>query len=724
MLKYIRESQRLVKIIVDENPIISEIFSDSKNVDEAVGRIRQHVLLYLQSRPDAYAYYKYEQHGGEALAKLSWKDYAAIRLLDYADYEGKRYYDENLSGSMAQTIPYTHLFDAIKENFIQAQPAFFMDMLNLFRQYNGTLKQNIPSKEQVEAWMFKHPTGLGNSVIRMREENKDHIIRKFIEKMDKGEITPKGHYRFEEGMGLEAKYSAMLSWWEEYRFHTAFAIRDPKTLNEFLNDSIPDETMDILLEAQEKKIPLFVNPYYLSLVLTNRSKEYQFADQTILDYIFVSKELVEEFGYIKAWEKEDLVEPGKPNVAGWLLPDTESIHRRYPDVAIFIPSTPGRACGGLCVSCQRMYGFQSGVFDFDLEKFKPKEVWKKRLPKLLDYFEQDAQLRDILITGGDALMSTNKQLTEILDAVYDMALSKIKANEERDDGEKYAQIQRVRLGSRLPVYIPQRLNDDGLIKILKDFKTKASKIGIQQFVLQTHFESAMEITPDVKLGIKRILEEAEWIVTNQLVFIPASARRGHNAKLRQELNNIGVLPYYTFSTKGFMENVHNFSNNARNAQEITEEKVIGKIDPRDYEQLKSFTVDVKEMQHNIDALRQKMNSPFLATDRSVLNLPGVGKSLTYRTIGITSYGRRILSFDHDHTRMHSPIVQKMGRVVLPESRSILELLEQLQSYGEQIEEYESIWGYSIFETESRMPIYEYPEYDYEATKAYTNYLEE
>ena len=31
--------------------------------------------------------------------------------------------------------------------------------------------------------------------------------------------------------------------------------------------------------------------------------------------------LVNEFGNIQAWEKEDIVEPNKPNAAGWIIPD-------------------------------------------------------------------------------------------------------------------------------------------------------------------------------------------------------------------------------------------------------------------------------------------------------------------------------------------------------------------------------------------------------------------
>lgn len=77
--------------------------------------------------------------------------------------------------------------------------------------------------------------------------------------------------------------------------------------------------------------------------------------------------------------KEDAVEDGKPNAAGWLLPDGHNIHRRYPDVAILIPDSMGRACGGLCASCQRMYDFQSERLNFNFEELKPKESWDKRL---------------------------------------------------------------------------------------------------------------------------------------------------------------------------------------------------------------------------------------------------------------------------------------------------------------------------------------------------------
>ena len=240
------------------------------------------------------------------------------------------------------------------------------------------------------------------------------------------------------------------------------------------------------------------------------------ADLAIRQYMIYSKQLINEFGAIHAWEKEDIVEPGKPNVAGWIIPDT-CIHRRYPNVAILIPKSIGRACGGLCSICQRMYSFQQGDLNFDLEKLQVKKSFGERLEASISYFENDSQLRDILITGGDSLMSTNKTLRNIFQSIYNMAKRKRRANMKRKDGEKYAEILRVRLGTRLLVYLPMRIQA-GLVNILAEFKEKASKIGIQQFVFQTHFESPMEITPDTRFCVDQ-LNKAGWIVTNQLVHI-------------------------------------------------------------------------------------------------------------------------------------------------------------------------------------------------------------
>jgi lysine 2,3-aminomutase len=101
-------------------------------------------------------------------------------------------------------------------------------------------------------------------------------------------------------------------------------------------------------------------------------------------------------------------------------------------------------------------------------------------------------------------------------------------------------------------------------------------------------------------------------------------------------------------------------------------------------------------------------------------MPGVGKSSTFRVIGITRHGRRILEFEHDHSRRHSPIVKEMDKVYIVESKTMAQYIEQMKNFGEDPEEYTTVWGYSLGETEKVMPIYEYPAYDYEVTDEYTN----
>ena len=62
----------------------------------------------------------------------------------------------------------------------------------------------------------------------------------------------------------------------------------------------------------------------------------------------------------------------------------------------------------------------------------------------------------------------------------------------------------------------------------------------------------------------------------------------------------------------------------------------------------------------------------------------------------------------------------MGKIVIVESKSVGEYLKQHDAMGEDISEYQSVFGYSLGETEARMPLFEYPQYDFKLTKTITN----
>ena len=642
-----------------------------------------------------------------------------IRLLLH--YDGQDVHELSTGQDMSvQTIRLLYQFLTERLENIEMPTDLFIELFQLFKRLQGETVP-LPSPQRIKSRNDRWATGLDEEVREERDENKERMLHLLIQKIENRKSKPSVRFHFEEGMSYEEKYELVSKWWNDFRFHLSMAVKSPAELNRFLGNSLSSETMYLLNRARKKGMPFFATPYYLSLL---NITGYGYNDDAIRSYILYSPRLVETYGNIRAWEKEDIVEEGKPNAAGWLLPDGHNIHRRYPEVAILIPDTMGRACGGLCASCQRMYDFQSERLNFEFETLRPKEAWDSKLRRLMTYFEKDTQLRDILITGGDALMSQNKTLRNILEAVYRMAVRKQRANLERPEGEKYAELQRVRLGSRLLAYLPMRINDE-LINILREFKEKASAIGVKQFIIQTHFQTPLEVTPEAKEAIRKILS-AGWIITNQLVYTVAASRRGHTTRLRQVLNSLGVVCYYTFSVKGFNENYAVFAPNSRSMQEQQEEKIYGQMNPEQAEELyklletKMDTEEKEDVARQIRRFMRKHHLPFLATDRSVLNLPAIGKSMTFQLVGLTEEGKRILRFEHDSTRHHSPIIDQMGQIYIVENKSLAAYLRQLGKMGEDPEDYASIWSYTKGETEPRFSLYEYPDFPFRITDKMSN----
>lgn len=648
------------------------------------------------------------------LSDASWNAEGVRVVRRLLEYDGKVVHELSVGEDVkVETLALLWRFLSGRIGEDEISPDFALELYHQFSRLHAA-PSGVPEKEDVLRWMRRWPDGLNEQVRAIREANKERIMALLVRKIEHRPASS-GRYVFPEGCSEAEKLGWVRRWWGEARFHLSMAVKSAAELNRMLDGTLSGETLRIYQQAQEKGIPVFVTPYYLSL-LNPTGKGYD--DAAIRSYVIYSSRLVETFGCIRAWEREDIVEEGKPNVAGWLLPGGHNIHRRYPEVAILIPDTMGRACGGLCASCQRMYDFQSRRLNFELEKLKPKENWNTRLRKLMDYFEHDTQIRDILITGGDALMSRNATLRNILDAVCKMAVRKRQANLSRPDGEKYAELQRVRLGTRLPVYLPMRV-DDELLDILRDFRQKAAEAGITQLFVQTHFQSPLEVTPESREAIRRILSTG-WAVTNQLVYNVAASRRGHTAKLRKVLNSLGVICYYTFTVKGFEENYEVFAPNARSLQESAEEKAWGRLAP---EAEHDFLESLDGAPNKAVAVRQfcaAHDVPFLATDRSVLNLPGIGKSMSFALVGVDAKGRRILRFDHDRTRRHSPIIDRVHEVYIRENKPVYRYLLQLQDMGEDMGEYETLWAYTEGETERRFPFFEYPVPDFSVTSRYTN----
>jgi len=165
--------------------------------------------------------------------------------------------------------------------------------------------------------------------------------------------------------------------------------------------------------------------------------------------------------------------------------------------------------------------------------------------------------------------------------------------------------------------------------------------------------------------------------------------------------------------KGFEENSAVFAPNARSAQESAEEKHLGVLSETEAEILTHSLESSADPGHALRTYLKTHRLTCVATDRNVLNLPGIGKSMTFQLIGYTPKGHRILRFDHDPTRRHSPIIHRIGKVDIVENRTVASYLRRLVKLGENPEDYATIWNYTRSQTERRFPLYRYPELPFE-----------
>ena len=82
------------------------------------------------------------------------------------------------------------------------------------------------------------------------------------------------------------------------------AIKSPTELNRMLGNSLSEETLQLYHKARKKGMPVFITPYYLSL-LNPTGKGYD--DIAIRIYFLYSPQLVQKYGNLHALKKEEVV---------------------------------------------------------------------------------------------------------------------------------------------------------------------------------------------------------------------------------------------------------------------------------------------------------------------------------------------------------------------------------------------------------------------------------
>jgi lysine 2,3-aminomutase len=279
------------------------------------------------------------------------------------------------------------------------------------------------------------------------------------------------------------------SLWDDWRWQSQNAVRSVRQLRELLPFR-PDELEAIgALEAEYK---LAIPPYYFSLINPDDSD-----DPIRLQSVTSPLEMKNPSGY----ELEDPLEEDKDSPVPGLT-------HRYPDRALLVTT---HVCTMYCRFCTRKRATMvRGGWD----------AISRDDERMIEYIRDHPEIRDVIVSGGDPLTLPVGKLKFFLDSLREIP-----------------HVDVVRIGTRVPVTLPQKLYDKGLIDLL----SSAEKVWIQ-----THFNHPREITPEAARVCKALLR-AGMPVNNHTVLL-----KGVNddletmRRLMRALLRIKVRPYYLF----------------------------------------------------------------------------------------------------------------------------------------------------------------------------------
>ncbi len=179
---------------------------------------------------------------------------------------------------------------------------------------------------------------------------------------------------------------------------------------------------------------------------------------------------------------------------------------RYPDRVLMLVTTQ---CASYCRYCTR-----SRIVGDPTQTFSRKEFDAQ-----IEYIERTPQIRDVLLSGGDPMVLAPKLL--------DMILARLRA---------IPHLEIIRIGSRVPVFLPMRVNQDFCDMVQK----------YHPLWLNIHVNHPKEITPELGAAMDR-LTRAGVPVGNQSVLLAGVNDSVHiQRKLVHDLVKIRVRPYYLY----------------------------------------------------------------------------------------------------------------------------------------------------------------------------------
>jgi lysine 2,3-aminomutase len=178
---------------------------------------------------------------------------------------------------------------------------------------------------------------------------------------------------------------------------------------------------------------------------------------------------------------------------------------RYPDRVLLLALD---TCASYCRYCTRSRLVNQGEL----------EPLPRRVDAIVEYLAQHTEVRDVLLSGGDPLLMSDDRLDEIL--------GRIRA---------VPHIEFVRIGSRVPGFLPQRITPE-LVAVLRKHRVWVS----------LHFSHVRELTPEVAQACD-LLADGGIPLGSQTVLLKGINDSAEQLKaLFQGLLKLRVRPYYLY----------------------------------------------------------------------------------------------------------------------------------------------------------------------------------
>ncbi len=273
--------------------------------------------------------------------------------------------------------------------------------------------------------------------------------------------------------------------WTDWRWQLSHRVNELEVLETFVN--LTEEEIEGV--SAPDKFRLDITPYFASLIDP---------DDPLCP---VRQQVIPKGRELKAFDsmmEDSLAEDRHSPVPGLV--------HRYPDRVLMLVTTQ---CASYCRYCTRSRIVGDAAATFSKAEFEMQ----------LDYLRRTPQVRDVLLSGGDPLTLAPRLLDYLLGELY-----------------KIEHLEVLRIGSRVPVFLPQRVTDE-LCETLAKY---------HPLWLNIHVNHPKEITPELYRACDR-LSRAGVPLGNQAVLLAGVNDSVHiQRELVQQLIQMRVRPYYLY----------------------------------------------------------------------------------------------------------------------------------------------------------------------------------